>query len=411
MRVLYAVHQFMPEYIGGTEQDTWEVAERMRARDHEVAIVHRAPGRAGLVRTQRDAIPVYRIEAGSMNTWSLFRATFGSPRVMRQFQTVFRAFQPDLVHFQHLRGLPPRVVGWVKDQGCPVVISLRDFWFVCPNAQLLNYETGDLCTTPGEPFHCARCGLVRIGLRSLLPVAAVFVPLMVRRNQILRAVMEQAHALFTYSGFVQTWYAERGIAMGNLHYIPRGIPRPEMPPAPRGDDSKIRFVYIGGLSWQKGVHVLIEAFNGLDQRAELLIAGDETQYVDYVRALHAAAHHPGIKFLGRIDRDTVWRTLAAADAVVVPSLWYETFSMLTHEAFAMHVPVIASDHGALAEAVDHGVDGLLVPPGDVAAWRKAMQRFVESDALRVRLRAGVTSPLTMRAYLDHLEDYYRRIER
>jgi glycosyltransferase involved in cell wall biosynthesis len=113
-----------------------------------------------------------------------------------------------------------------------------------------------------------------------------------------------------------------------------------------------------------------------------------------------------VKFLGRIDRPIVWETLATADAVVVPSLWYETFSMLTREAFAMQVPVIASNHGALAEAVTHGVDGLLIPPGDVAAWQDAMRRFVESDELRKRLRVGVTPPLTMQTYLDNLEFYY-----
>lgn len=410
MRILYVVHQFMPEYIGGTEQDTWEVAKRMHARGHEVVIAHRAPGRDGLVLIQRGEIPVYRIEAGLMNTWSLFAATFGHPALARRLRIVFEDVRPELVHVQHLRGLPPGLVSWMQAQGCPVFISLRDFWFVCPNAQLLDYETGTLCTTPGAPLHCARCGLVRVGLRALLPLAPLFALLMARRNRILRDVMQRADALFAYSKFVRAWYAEHGAPDETLHYVPRGIPRPAVRPPTDIEDDTIRFVYIGGLSWQKGVHVLIEAFNGLDPRAELMIAGDETKYPDYVRELRALARHPGIKFLGRIGRETVWHTMTGADAVVVPSLWYETFSMLTREAFAMDVPVIASDHGALAEAVTHKVDGLLVPPGDVAAWREAMQRLIASGDLRARLRAGVSPPLTMEDYLDNLEDHYEQAE-
>lgn len=406
MRVLYVVHQFMPDYIGGTEQDTWEVAKRMRARGHEVAIVHRAPGTGGLVETQRGAIPVYRMNSGSMNTWSLFTATFGNPHLARQFRAVFQAFQPDIVHFQHLRGLPARLVFWVKQQDCPLFFSLRDFWFICPNSQLLNDVTGRLCTTPGESIHCARCALARVGYPSLMPIAPLFAPVMAARNRILLKAMHQADALFTYSRFVRRWYAEQGAPEETLQYIPRGIPRPDSPAVACNKDKRIRFVYIGGLSWQKGVHVLVEAFNGLNENTELLIAGDETKYPDYVRSLQTTANHKGVKFLGRIDRPIVWETLATADAVVVPSLWYETFSMLTREAFAMQVPVIASNHGALAEAVTHGVDGLLIPPGDVAAWQDAMRRFVESDELRKRLRVGVTPPLTMQTYLDNLEFYY-----
>lgn len=409
MKILYIVHQFMPEYVGGTEQDTWEVAKRMHARGHKVAIVHRAPGDGGVIPTQWEGVQVYRIEAGSMDVWSLFMTTFGHPLILRQLKRVFLEFQPDLVHFQHLRGLPPHFVKWINEQDCPVGFSLRDFWFICPNAQLLDYETGELCKTPGKPIHCARCGLIRVGLSSLLPMASCLAPIMAHRNRVLRKAMQQADALFTYSKFVKKWYAEQGIDEDHLHYVPRGIPRPVTSPVADHDDRRVRFVYIGGLSWQKGVHVLIEAFNELSDHVELLIAGDETRYVDYVRALREMAHHPGVKFLGRIDRDTVWRTLAAADAVVVPSLWYETFSMLTREAFAMHLPVIASNHGALAEAVTHEVDGLLVTPGNVVAWRKAMQGFAESAALQAHLRANVTPPLTMREYLDNIEEHYRKL--
>ncbi len=410
MKILYVVHQFMPDYVGGTEQDTWEVAKRMHARGHQVAIAHRAPGTKGLVQSQRAAVPIYRMESGSMDMWSLFASTFHNLRLTQQFRTAFQAFQPDVVHFQHLRGLPARLVDWVKRQGPSVFFSLRDFWFVCPNAQLLDYVSGELCTTPGESIHCARCALARIGHRALLPVAPLFAPIMAARNQILRRTLQRADGLFTYSRFVQQWYGGHGAPVDSLHYVPRGIPRPEATLVGQRDDRRVRFVYIGGLSWQKGIHILIEAFNDLGECAKLIVAGDETQYPDYVEQLRKSAQHSGVEFLGRIDRQTVWKTLATADAVVVPSLWYETFSMLTREAFALQVPVIASDHGALAEAVTHEVNGLLIAPGDVVAWRGAMQRFVKSADLRARLRSGVKPPLTMQEYLDNLEAYYQHVD-
>ena len=77
MKILYGVHQFMPDFLGGTEQDTWEVAMRMRDRGHDVSIVTREPGAAGVETRSREGIPVTRLSAGTMTPTSLFASTFG----------------------------------------------------------------------------------------------------------------------------------------------------------------------------------------------------------------------------------------------------------------------------------------------------------------------------------------------
>jgi len=96
--------------------------------------------------------------------------------------------------------------------------------------------------------------------------------------------------------------------------------------------------------------------------------------------------------------------LADADAVVVPSLWHETFSMLAHEAFAVGTPVIASALGALPEIVRHEENGLLVPPGDVSAWAATLHRFASDAGLRARLRAGILPVRIFSKYVDEVED-------
>jgi len=413
VKILYGVHQFMPDFVGGTEQDTWEVATRMRDRGHDISIVTRAPGAAGVETTSRGGIPVTRLSAGAMTPTSLFASTFGHRRLTRGFRRIFNEIRPDLVHFQHLRGLPAGLVSWVKAQGCPVLISLRDFWLICPNAQLIDYVTKELCTTPGEPAHCARCAMVRAGLRPALFAAPALAPVMAARNRVLARVMQRADALLVYSEFVRAWFAEHGAPPEKVRLIPRGIPRPEITPVRQRpqDDGCVRFAYVGGLAWQKGVHVVVEAFNALpaDASVELTIGGDETKFPDYVAELKALATHPGIRFVGRLDRPGVFQVMADTDAVLVPSLWYETFSMLTREAFAMGAPVLVSDHGVLADAVTHEENGLRVAPGSVDAWRAAMARYIASPELRARMKAGVKPPLTMAEYIDNLEAEYAAV--
>jgi glycosyltransferase involved in cell wall biosynthesis len=215
--------------------------------------------------------------------------------------------------------------------------------------------------------------------------------------------MEQADALLAFSRFVRDWYANQGVPGERLRYVKRGIPVPANLPSRSCTNNGTRFTYAGGLSWQKGVHILVEAFNGLRGSADLVIAGDETKYPAYVRDLQERARRPNVRFVGRLDRAEVWQALVDSDVVVVPSLWFETFSMLTHEAFAAGVPVIASDHGALQEAVRHRVDGLLVPPGDVAAWQEALQRLADNHELLGSLRANVRSPLSFEEYVNQIE--------
>lgn len=403
----------MPEYVGGTELDTWEIASAMRDRGHQVSIVHRAPGRVGWSRTEREGIAVHRLAGGAMTANALFAATFGHPRLSRAFRLALADAMPDIVHIQHLRGLPIRVVSHLRAQAVRTVLTFHDFWFVCPNAQLIDNATGQVCTTPGQPLHCARCALARAGLPAALPAALPIAPLMAVRNHALRNVAEWADRILVYSDFMRRWFTDYGFPSTRLQMVPRGIVAPvTLPPRRRRRDmGRTRFVYIGGLAWQKGVHTLVEAFNGLPENAELVIAGDETQDPRYAAQLRTLARHPGINFVGRLDRPAVWQALVDADAVAVPSLWYETYSLLTREAFAAGVPVIASAHGVLADAVVHGVDGLLVPPGDVAAWRAAMAEFVESESLRAALKAHVTPPPTTDAFFDNLESIYREVQR
>jgi len=411
VKILYAVHQFLPDFVGGTELDTWEVATRMRNRGHSVSIVTRAPGRGGSVTESRHGIPVTQLRTRAMTPITIFTASYGHWLLSRGFREVVEQMQPDLVHFQHLRGLPSGLVRWVKDKGIPVLISLRDYWFVCPNAQLIDYWTGELCTTPGEPVHCAQCAMVRVGLRSFGSAAPLLAPLMGVRNHQLAEAMGQADALLVYTDFVRRWFTEHGAPPDRIRLVPRGIPRPDcMPDSHRQPaDGRVRFVYVGGLAWQKGIHTVIAAANSLPSNVELIIAGDETSFPDYVAHLRDLAVHPGIRFVGRLGRDKVYQTIADADAVLVPSLWYETFSMLLRESFAAGVPALVSDHGVLADAVTHGENGLRVASGDVDAWRRAMDRFVASADLRARLRAGVRPPLTMDAYIDNLEAEYARV--
>ena len=137
------------------------------------------------------------------------------------------------------------------------------------------------------------------------------------------------------------------------------------------------------------------------------MAGSEAFDPAYAQQLRSRAG-PRVRFMGGLSREQVWACLAEVDMLAVPSLWYEAFSLIAHEAFVAGVPVIASRLGALAEVVHEGVNGLLVPPQDVDAWTAALQRLVDEPLLLERLRAGVRQPLDVTQHVQFLCDVYGR---
>ena len=409
MHILHVVHQYPPEKVGGAELYTQAVSRALARRGHSVAVFYRrdAPGQ-GMERREEDGVYVYTAWDGVAGPARRFLLTFGDRFLPRAFLQVLDEFRPEFVHIQHLMGLPASLADRLHQRGVPIVITLHDYWWVCANAQLLTNYSEEICDGPRGYWNCARCALARAGHPRMSAASPLLALLMSRRNRLLRQVVNEARILIAPTEFVRQWYILHGFPAEKIALLPHGLECPGILPQSRSSGGGICFLYVGGLSWQKGVHTLVEAFAGVSGNAELWIAGDESADPTYVSHLRAMAG-PNVRFLGRLDRKGVWNTLAQVDVVMVPSLWYEAYSFLISEAFAAGRPVLASRLGALADRIRDGVDGLLLPPGDVAAWRSAIQRLLDDPDLLPRLRANVRPPMTMEEHVERLEAIYAQI--
>jgi glycosyltransferase involved in cell wall biosynthesis len=135
------------------------------------------------------------------------------------------------------------------------------------------------------------------------------------------------------------------------------------------------FLYVGRLAPEKGVNVLLRAFEGIDGELALAGAGPEE---GRLRALAP----PRTRFLGHLDRDELPAWYAAADVLVLPSL-SEPWGMPLNEAAAAGMPLVATDAvGAAREFVEDGRSGFVVPAGDVAALHDVLVRLADDDELR-----------------------------
>lgn len=180
------------------------------------------------------------------------------------------------------------------------------------------------------------------------------------------------------------------VVLNAAEVAPPSAPAGEGAPLPaRRAGQVILLVACAALRRHKGVHVAVEALGHLPARFVLWATGDPADpaaraYVAELQATAARARVAGrVQLLGA--RRDVHRVMAAADAVLVPSIWDEPFGLVAVEAQLLGIPVIASDRGALPELMGGGELGLVSRAGDPAALAAAVARVAADPGLRARL--------------------------
>ncbi len=414
MRIVLPVHHFLPRYTAGAELYTYRLARWLQRHGRLVEVVavesveHETTGELRVVSDTCDGIPVHRLhfnlEAGE-HSWEYDNRLIGE-----WFARYLEHTRPDLVHFQagYLIGIAPLRAAVAA--GVPTVLTLHDYWFICPRFTLLRGD-GALCrAVPDDPAGCAWClqldrrrfrvpeqmtgGMLgRVALRSGFDPGRAHIA--ARRNTVLPA-LTWPDAVIAPSRFLAD-QVRAFVPSERLH-----ISRPGLDLAPfthrlrRNDDDVIRIGFIGQIAPHKGVHLLIAAFQQLQARSgriELHIYGGLTANPAYVTRLRRlAGSDPRIRFHGRIDNAAVPATLAALDVAVVPSTWYENSPLSILEAHAAGTPVITAALGGMAELVRDGVDGLHFQPNDVRDLRRVLQRLIDEPDLLPRLRSGIQQP-------------------
>jgi glycosyltransferase involved in cell wall biosynthesis len=166
-------------------------------------------------------------------------------------------------------------------------------------------------------------------------------------------------AFFTLTEFARQKFVDAGLPADRVHVKHNSV-SPD-PGIGRGDGY---LALVGRLSPEKGITTVLEAWSRDASLPALKIVGDGPLAAQ-VQA--AASADTRITWLGEVANAEANRVIGAATALLMPSLWYETFGRTIGEAFAAGTPVIASRLGAMAELVDEGQTGWLFAPGDATA--------------------------------------------
>lgn len=327
---------------------------------------------------------------------TLAKETLWNSEAYRELRGAIHRERPDVMHLHNtFPRISPSAYYAAASENVPVVQTLHNYRLLCPNG--LFFRDGGPCEDclgkavpwPGVLHACYRESRQATGL-----VAA-----MLSTHRALGTYARKVDAYIALTDFARDKFIQGGIPPDKLHVKPNFV-YPD-PGAGAGDDG--HFLFVGRLSPEKGIETLLSAWEKLDKDAPLKIVGDGPLAGVVARAAEA---NPRVECLGRKTAEELNGLMRGALALVFPSEWYETFGRVAAESFAAGTPVIAADHGAVAELVEHGRTGLRFQPGDVLDLAAKAGRLLDGKEERDRMRLAARAEFEARYTA---EENYRKL--
>ncbi len=433
MKVLIAAHHYPPTYGGGAEWRTHRTAHGLQQAGHDVRVVCVESITNGssqeLLRdeTVEGGVAVQRLSFAMPHSPQFLDWEYRNPLTGRAVGDLIEANRPDVLHLISGYLMSGSAIEAAQARGVPVVLTLTDFWFLCPRINLLRSD-GTLCATPADPLACALC-LRKEQRRYRLPdrwsggaagqvLTSVWqargdalVTALEQRASYLRSLFQQVDVVISPSQFLIDLFAGQGWTPRRFLRMRQGLDRSGWAEAgPAEPNSHLRIGYVGQIAAHKGVDLLVDAYCHLraaDRPLQLLLYGDGEQFPHYTRELRRrTAGRSDVIFAGRFDHSQVRQVYAGIDLLVVPSRWYENSPNVILEAFANNTPVVVAALGGMAELVDEGTNGLHFQAGSAQALRQVLQRAVDQPALIEQLGQGTPPVKTIQQEIRELEQLY-----
>ncbi|MCE9593916.1 MAG: glycosyltransferase [Planctomycetes bacterium] len=418
MKVLLAVHNFLPQHTAGTEVYTLQLGQELARRGHEVVVftAEKDISLPDLSVREREYGGLRVIELINNLYYADLRETWEQPKIAEIFDGVLERFGPDVVHFQHLWYLSIGCIEACAARYLPVLFTLHDYWLQCARYGQRVHADTSICHTI-DFKRCGECltsfkfaqspierslarwisgvrGAVGVNLAPAARGAArlaqgwkeargapneggvdraradeLAVVVAERDRAFRERVVPHVHRFLSPSHFLRERFVEWGIPPERIRFLRTGIDLSRFGKVERTRAEKVRVAFIGTLAPHKAPHLLLEAWKRLPAelaaRAELALYGPFQHNPAYVAELQRLAGEVGARLAGPLARNEVPGALCNTDLLVVPSVWYENSPLVIVEGIATRTPMLVSDLGGMAELVEPGLTGYHFKVGDV----------------------------------------------
>jgi glycosyltransferase involved in cell wall biosynthesis len=274
----------------------------------------------------------------------------------KQLRDLLEREKPEVTHFHNTFPLiSPAAYRECHAAGVPVVQTLHNYRLLCPAATF--FRNGRVCEDclgrfvawPGLAHACYR--------NSYGATAAILGMLTVHRA--IQTWNKQVDVYIALSDFARRKFVEGGLPPERVFVKPNFV-HPD--PGAKSVEGKYA-LYVGRLSEEKGIRVLLSAWSKFVPTVPLKIVGDGP-LLEETLSLVTGGKLNQVDVVGRLAPENIIRLMRGALFLICPSVCFENFPLVIAEAFACGLPVIASRLGSMAEIVADGKTGLYFEAGD-----------------------------------------------
>ncbi|CAN5813963.1 glycosyltransferase [soil metagenome] len=339
------------------------------------------------------------VRAGLKAVWNV--------EACREVERQIRAFRPDVVHVHTpFPLLSPAVFRTAKQLGVPTVTTLHSYRYSCIAATC--HRDGAVCED------CVGKRLKLSGVRhrcyhdSLGASAALTLSLAMHRG--IGTFHQSVDRFLALTSFSRDLLIRDGIPPDKVAVKPNSVPDPGMPQRPRPAQRYVTFA--GRLMDIKGVRTLLDAWERADHGdLQLRIAGDGPLRGAVEERSRADA---SVSYLGWVDEAEVFELMGGAEAVLVPSEWYEGLPLVILRSLAVGTPVIVSDLDNISADVLTDDAGAAFAVGDPTALARLLSDLAANPDVWSNRRTNARNSYDVRyspgADLGKLESVYAGVQ-
>ncbi|MDO9085548.1 MAG: glycosyltransferase [Anaerolineaceae bacterium] len=402
MKILYLVHQFYPEFQTGTEKFVYNCAFMGQKFGNKVKVItysfyddsfyDREENYILSKEILYQGIPILVFKLKKQP--SDINISLESTNLYEIAKRIIEDEQPDIVHIGHLMRMSD-FIQVIEEKKIPYIITLTDFFLICPKV-ILAPNRYSLCSGPQKGTACANLckefsgDFIKSRLKKAKNILINAKYVTCPSNFVARIITQEYENLKIVT--INHGIRYKHILENKRNYV---------------DQDQITFGYAGSLLFHKGVQVLIESFKKIhNEYAKLVIYGSGKE--DFVNKLkEIVGNDERISFCGSYNEEQLGRIFQEIDVLIIPSICYESYSLVMHEALASNVPVITSNLGGMAERITDGVNGYIFKAANSSELKNKMNLIVENPSILNKLKINIKTNMIIPTVEQEAYQYFK----
>lgn len=255
-----------------------------------------------------------------------------------------------------------------KKAGFKVAVTVHDYFLVCPNGALYNYVKNEICTLKPMSFKCKICNCdARSYPQKLFRLVR-------QKKQNKNIIKNDCVNYIFISEFSQREFEKRNNKLPDdrKYFLQNPIEIPLNRERILCEENS-EYLFIGRVTKGKGIIQFCEAVVKCNVSATVIGDGDLKEQLQN--------QYPQVKFVGWKSQKEIGMYLRKGRCLIFPSLWYETFGLVTLETMAYGIPVICTSTCASSDFIQDGKTGFLCS-GNVNSLAESIEKTKDNELIK-----------------------------